>query len=438
MSAALFYLLSILRDGQVLQRSGRKIIGVDPGALAPAGDFEPAATDAYDLGETTTPKRWRFGHFSRGLVVTHAATASGIRTALTVTGAADLARTASTAQPDVLFNGARTVTWATGAIVYQSMVEIRAQTLAAAAASVVDDAATVDIDNATQAGANVTITRPWALRVRAGATRLGGAVSMGSTLAVAGVATFAVPATSTVDNAATDDVRSGFTVRRTVTGTNGAAGVGVRLDLSAPSTTGVERVAGGVEAALTTATNGAEVGRASLVALAGGALVEGVRVQGVASAVQRVLVRPGATGVPVALVAEGENGAGLDFAANPLGTPGSIRFRNPGETATIFGVQPAVSGNQGLTVSLTATTAAGPTIHKPAGQVSIQAGSDNIVVTNDLVTAASVILCQLQFVDATLTQILSVVPGAGSFTITGNANATALTKVCFLVLNPST
>lgn len=180
MSAALFYLLAVLRDGQVLQRSGRKIIGVDPGALAPAGDFEPATTDAYDLGETSTPKRWRIANLSRGVAITHGVLTSGVRTAIAFTGAADTGRTTGTAQPDVLLNGQRIVTWATGAITAQAMVEIRAQTIAFAGASVVTHAATVDIDAAPTAGTNATFTNSYALRVRAGRAHFGGAVTMGT------------------------------------------------------------------------------------------------------------------------------------------------------------------------------------------------------------------------------------------------------------------
>lgn len=65
------------------------------------------------------------------------------------------------------------------------------------------------------------------------------------------------------------------------------------------------------------------------------------------------------------------------------------------------------------------------------GVVSIAAAAASVVVTNSKVTSSSVIHATLQFVDSTLTQILSVVPGSGSFTITGNAAATANTKVCW-------
>ncbi len=68
--------------------------------------------------------------------------------------------------------------------------------------------------------------------------------------------------------------------------------------------------------------------------------------------------------------------------------------------------------------------------------MSIAIGAPSVVVTNSLVTATSIVTAALQFVDATLTEVLSVVPGAGSFTINGNANATAATKVAFTVTNP--
>lgn len=75
------------------------------------------------------------------------------------------------------------------------------------------------------------------------------------------------------------------------------------------------------------------------------------------------------------------------------------------------------------------------TINKPTGKVAIAIGASSVVVTNSLVTTASTVVAVLQFVDATATQILSVVPSAGSFTIRANANATAATKVAFVVIN---
>ena len=75
------------------------------------------------------------------------------------------------------------------------------------------------------------------------------------------------------------------------------------------------------------------------------------------------------------------------------------------------------------------------TINQPIGQVSVDDTAASVVVTNSLVTTASVILPVLQFVDATCTQILSCVPAAGSFTITMNAACTAHTKIGFVVHN---
>src|SRR5690348_10552083 len=75
------------------------------------------------------------------------------------------------------------------------------------------------------------------------------------------------------------------------------------------------------------------------------------------------------------------------------------------------------------------------TINKPAGKVAIASGASSVTVTNSLVTTASHIYVQIQSADTTLTSIKSVVPGSGSFTITGNANATAACKVCFFVIN---
>lgn len=196
---------------------------------------------------------------------------TGVRTALTVTGAADTGRTASTEQADVYLNLARTVTWATGALTNQRAVHIAAPTLAFAAASTVTNAATLYVDRAPQAGANATITNAYALWIDAGKSRLDGPVIFNNSI-------------------------------------------------SADTT-------------------------------------------------------------------------------DASGTPGAA------------------------------------TIDKPSGKVAVAIGASSVVVTNSLVTAASTIIPVLQFVDATATQVLSVVPGAGSFTINLNAAATAATTVAFLVIN---
>jgi len=74
------------------------------------------------------------------------------------------------------------------------------------------------------------------------------------------------------------------------------------------------------------------------------------------------------------------------------------------------------------------------TQNTPAGQVQIAAGNASIQVSNNLVTANSIVIPVIQTADATLTSIKSCVCGAGFFTITGNTNATGTVKIGYLVI----
>lgn len=96
-----------------------------------------------------------------------------------------------------------------------------------------------------------------------------------------------------------------------------------------------------------------------------------------------------------------------------------------------------ITADAGLEIRSTdlSGTPGAATINNPAGKVAIALGAASVVVTNSLVTANSCILATLNTTDATLLYIKSVVPGSGSFTITGNAVATADVKVSFLVFN---
>ena len=80
-------------------------------------------------------------------------------------------------------------------------------------------------------------------------------------------------------------------------------------------------------------------------------------------------------------------------------------------------------------------TAGARTVNRSRGKNAIALGAASVVITNSLVTVNSQIICNLEFVDATLTFIKAVIPAAGSFTITGNANAAADTKFSWLVIN---
>jgi hypothetical protein len=81
-----------------------------------------------------------------------------------------------------------------------------------------------------------------------------------------------------------------------------------------------------------------------------------------------------------------------------------------------------------------AATVGAQTINKTTGTVNFAASATSLVVTNSLVSATSLVFCVIRTNDATLTAVQAV-PGAGTFTIYGNAAATAETSVGFLVVN---
>lgn len=69
------------------------------------------------------------------------------------------------------------------------------------------------------------------------------------------------------------------------------------------------------------------------------------------------------------------------------------------------------------------------------GRAAFAAAASTVTITSTQVTAASSIFIQLEgAADATLTRV-DVTPGAGTFTVTGNAAATAIKKFSFLVIN---
>jgi hypothetical protein len=70
------------------------------------------------------------------------------------------------------------------------------------------------------------------------------------------------------------------------------------------------------------------------------------------------------------------------------------------------------------------------------GRAAFAAAGTAVVVTNSSVTATSEVFVQLLgAADATLTSIVGVTVAAGSFTVTGNAAATAAKSFSFLVIN---
>lgn len=74
------------------------------------------------------------------------------------------------------------------------------------------------------------------------------------------------------------------------------------------------------------------------------------------------------------------------------------------------------------------------TINKTMGRVAIPAGGSSITITNNCCFSNSVILLSMESADAVLTRV-RVVPGNGSFVISGNANASATVKLGFVIMN---
>jgi len=108
------------------------------------------------------------------LSVTRDAATGTVLPLVLFTSAADTALTASTESTSINFNLSATRQFATGALATQRAFRVQAPTYSAVGASTITTAVTLAIDNAPQAGANVTITNPYAIRVAAGAVKFGG------------------------------------------------------------------------------------------------------------------------------------------------------------------------------------------------------------------------------------------------------------------------
>lgn len=79
-------------------------------------------------------------------------------------------------------------------------------------------------------------------------------------------------------------------------------------------------------------------------------------------------------------------------------------------------------------------TTGAQTINKQAGSVNFAATDTTLVVTNSLVTTSTVIVCTVGTNDTTLKSVAAVA-ASGSFTLYGDAAATAETRVNFLIFN---
>lgn len=89
--------------------------------------------------------------------------------------------------------------------------------------------------------------------------------------------------------------------------------------------------------------------------------------------------------------------------------------------------------SMGKTVTAAGTTGA-RTINLPTGAVNFAAAATSLVVTNNLVSTSSIVLCTVGTNDTTMKSV-ACVPTANTITITANAAATAETRVYFMVTN---
>ena len=104
---------------------------------------------------------------------------------------------------------------------------------------------------------------------------------------------------------------------------------------------------------------------------------------------------------------------------------------NPSAVGSIAGVS-----NLGVAFTNSTGTPGNVTNNSPRGRVALAAAATTIVVANSLVTANSMVNCQLRSIDGAANAIQSVVTAAGSFTITFNAASTGTAaQVDFLVVN---
>ena len=128
--------------------------------------------------QISSQRRFTVGRLG-GLTIAQSAADGIVPTVLSITAAAHTNITASTVDPDVLFNLSATKQWATGNIATQIDFSILARTYAFVGASTVTTAATLAISGAPIPGANAIITNPSALLVQSGATILNGVVAIG-------------------------------------------------------------------------------------------------------------------------------------------------------------------------------------------------------------------------------------------------------------------
>lgn len=83
----------------------------------------------------------------------------------------------------------------------------------------------------------------------------------------------------------------------------------------------------------------------------------------------------------------------------------------------------------------TSGTPGNATNNNPSGRAAFAAGASTVTITNsNVVNGTKVFISLLNAADATL-KYVTVTPGAGAFTVTGNAAATAITTFDYFLVN---
>lgn len=139
-----------------------------------------------------------------------------------------------------------------------------------------------------------------------------------------------VAQTVTVNDATTDDVTVGMTLSHTTTGT-AAAGIGASLALKAENAAGTAKQSALYIGYLSTVTANSEVGVAQVSPCVADAAVEGLRVQGVASAVNGIEILPSATTAAVRMYPYGSD-TNISVRVQGKGT-GSWALTNPANSS---------------------------------------------------------------------------------------------------------
>jgi hypothetical protein len=127
--------------------------------------------------------------------------------------------------------------------------------------------------------------------------------------------------------------------------------------------------------------------------------------------------------------------SGIAFRFTNAGAPPTGGIVASFEAGGVNALQVVNNGKLLLPSTDSSGTPGAATINKPSGKSAIAAGASSVTITNNTVTASSIVIPVLMTSDATLTSIQRCVVSAGSFTITGNAAATAATTVGWWVLN---